>query len=810
MSTSISEFFKQHRALKIIIIIFLIKMALLALTIVSIGVFFNYFLDIDKIINQNSLIPITYTKHSVSYARVIPRIILENCSNDFFSADKARISLSELSLLTFNPQIKSIKFINAQIPINNFTLSDVADHNKLIQQLIYLSDKRLSLSFYNLNIGRQNFSEVSINNSTLSAELKAYADNLVIKASLARDKKANVFNLAVKGGKYDLLMQEEYDQKEYKSGVLNLNIGKENILAANLVFEDSKFKIKDIAGDNKWFKGSGRADFDKNEFNFNALVDHFDLGDLVLSDLTFIKDWLSSESVKTNLNVELQIAKLTAFNQNISNLLLSFDTDDFNNLNQRLAGDIDGAGSFEIEGILHDGIFGKVYDGSILFQHNNFNTLRQIFGDTVAGDAQSFNFESNVSWGPFSIEFQDINSSLGQTKLEGDLSYKTYGLKNKWEGVLKIQGYNADDLNNLFKDAIDRLKAIIFKSYDKDYVQNFLFLNRDRTPVNLNISFDNTTFAEQNLDHLHFVVDAPEKQVKFNFFDIKNQGYFLTGIANVTFPSFEPSYAIAIFDGRIPPLDFNSITSFKEFLEQKLNLRNMGIDLAARLGEVSFGQIPLTNVYLKACSYHALITLDKLNFSLFGGDVALNGNVPLYPFGPSLGYSYSNVDLGPIFANAWLLPGLQGAISTNGTIHFTGDSLKEMLYTLTLDGKIVGIDVMFPYLNIDKIISPSQYKPRGQKDDMPQSSNTTLGSLNGSYKMFQGVITSQDLKFANSSKFNTDATADLNIYTGVVNFVAKMYPPYRRSSSSATPIMTLTVGGTLSEPQINLDAKPKL
>ncbi|AVP87628.1 hypothetical protein phytr_6870 [Candidatus Phycorickettsia trachydisci] len=810
MSTNISEFFRQHRALKIIVVIFLIKMALLTIAIMAIGVFFNYFLDVTKVINQNSLVPITYSKYSVSYARVIPRIILENCSTDFFSADKARISLSELSLLTFNPKIKSIKFTNAQIASNKFSLTDVVNHNKLLEQLIDLGDRRIDLSFYNLNWGGQNFSEVSINNSTLGSSVKAYADHLVIKASLSRDRKANVFDLNIKGKTYTLVMQEEYDQREYKSGVLNLNMNSENILAASLVFENNRFLIKDISGDNKWFKGSGQVDFDKGGLSLNVAIDHLDLSNLTLNDFAFLQDWSNFPQLKSNLNAKLQISDLMIFNQKISNLSLALDTDDFGNLNQNLNGNVGTDGSFSVEGVLQNGVFYKVFDGSISIQHNNFNVLRKILGSTITGDAQSFNFESDVAWSPFSIDFQGISSSLGQTKLEGDLSYKTYGLGNKWEGILKVQGYNADDENNLFKDAADNLKAILFKSYDKDYVQNFLFLNKDRTPINLNIIFNDAIFSGQNFDHLHFVVDAPPKQVKFNFFNIKKQDYFITGIANVTFPSFEPSYAIAIFDGKIPDLGFNSVVGFKEFLEKKLNLRNMGIDLSMRLGEVSFWQTPLTNIYLKARSYHAVIILDKLNFNLQGGDVALNGNIPLYPFGPSLGYSYSNIDLGPIFADASILPGLQGAISTNGTMHFTGDTLKEMLYTLTLDGKIVGIEVMFPYLSIDKTIAPPVYRPYGQKDNTPQSPNTTLGSVDGSYQMFQGIISSKDLKFANSNKFNTDATANLNIYTGAVSFDAKMYPPYKVNPFTVAPLMTLTVGGTLSDPLITLDTKPKL
>jgi len=784
-------------------------MALLTVAIIAIGVFFNYFLDINKIINQNSLVPITYAKYSVSYARVIPRIILEKCSTDFFSADKVRISLSELSLLTFNPKIKSIKFTNAQIVSNKFSLTDFVNHGKLLEQLIDLGDKRVDLAFYNLNLGRQNFSEVSINNSGLGANLKAYSDNLVIKASLSRDRKANVLDLNIKGGAYSLVLQEEYEQKEYKSGILNLNIDKENILAANLVFEDNKFVIKDISGDNKLFKGSGQVDFDKSGLNFNVEIDHLDLSDLVLNDLAFLQDWANYDLLRTNLDAKLQISKLMIFNQKISNLSLAIDTDDFGNLNHKLNGNLGSDGFFSTEGVVQNGASDKMFDGSISIQHNDFNLLRQIFGSATTGDAQSFSFESNVSWSPFGIDFQGISSSLGQTKLEGDLSYKTYGLGNKWEGVLEVRGYNADDENNLFKDATDNLKAILFKSYERDYVQNFLFLNKERTPINLNIIFNDAIFSGQNFDHLHFVVDAPEKQVKFNFFNIKKQDYFITGVANVTFPSFEPSYAIAIFDGKIPELDFNSVVGFKEFLEKKLNLRNMSIDLSMRLGEASFWQTPLTNLYLKARSYHAIIILDKLDFNLQGGDVELNGNIPLYPFGPSLGYSYSNIDLGLIFANSPILPGLQGAISTNGTMHFTGDTLKEMLYTLTLSGKVVGIEVMFPYLSIDKTIAPPVYRPYGSKDNTPQSPNTTLGSVDGSYKMFQGLISSQDLKFASSNKFNTTATANLNIYTGEISFAAKMYPPYKTGYLGVTPLMTLTIGGTLSDPQINLDTKPK-
>lgn len=810
MPTNIPEFFQQHRVLKIIIAFFLIKIALLAIAVIGVGIFFNYFLDVDKIINQNSLIPITYAKHSVSYTRIIPRIMLENCSGGFFSADQVRISLSELSLIQLRPQIKSMKFTNAQIMDNKFDLSYVASHNKLIGQLIDLEDKRLNLTFYNLKFGGQNFKELSISNSAIGADLKAYADNLTIKATVSRDKKANILDLTIKAGAYGLVMREEYDQKEYKSGVLNLNLDKENILAGNLVLEDGQFKIKDISGDNKWFKGSAQASFDKGGFNLNAAVDNFDLSNLALDNLTFLQNWLNSDLLKTKIDAKLQISKLLAFDQQMSNLSLALETDDFGNINQKLKGDLGSSGSFDIEGVLQNGQFSKIFDGSITFQHDDFNALRKIFGNTAMPDAQSFSFESDILWSSFSIDFQDISASLGQTKLEGDLSYKTYGLGHKWEGVLQVQGYNADDPNDLFKDGIDNLKAIIFKSYKKDYSQNFLFLNQNRDPVNLNIIFNNTTFSGQNFDHLHFVVDAPAKQAKFNFFNIKKQDYFITGIANVAFPSFEPSYAIAIFDGKIPDLGFNSIVDFKTFLEKKLNLRNMGIDLSMRLSQVSFWHTPLTNVYLKARSYRAVIMLDKLDFSLLGGDVSLNGSIPLYPFGPSLGYSYSNVDLGPIFANASVLPGLQGAVSTNGTMHFTGDTLKEMLYTLTLDGKVVGLEVMFPSLNIDNTISPPQYKPYGQKDDTPPSPNSTFGSVDGSYKMFQGVITTQDLKFANSNKFNTEATANLNIYTGAVNCAAKMYPPYKVTSFAIAPLMTLTIGGTLLDPQVTLDTKPKL
>lgn len=810
MSTNIPDFFQQHRILKIIIAFFLLKIALLAIVIIGISIFFNYFLDLDKIIKQNTLIPITYTKHSISYTRIIPRIILQNCSTDFFSADQARISLSELSLIQWKPRIKYIKFINAQILENKFDLSDIVSHDKLVRQLIDSEDKRLDLTFYNLKFGSQNFKELSISNSSIGRDLKAYADNLTIKAAISRDKKVNVLDLIVSSGSYSLVAQEEYDQKEYKSGVLNLNVDKENILAANLVFENNQFKIKDISGNNKWFNGTGEAFFDRSGFNLNAAIDHFDLSNLALNNLTFLQDWMNSDFLKIKINANLQISKLLALNQKLNDLSLTLETDDLGNLNHKLKGDLGGVGAFDVEGIVQNGPFGKIFDGSISLQHDNFSVLHKIFDNTAREDAQSFSFKSAILWSPFSMDFQDISANLGQTKLEGDLSYKTCGLGHKWEGVLKVQGYNADDPNNLFKDGIDNLKAIIFNSYEKDYSQNFLFLNQNRNPVNLNIIFNDTTFRGQNFDHLHFVVDAPVKQVKFNFFKIKKQDYFITGIANVTFPSFEPSYAIAIFDGDVPALEFNSIVDFKTLLEKKINLRNMNIDLSMRLGQVSFWQTPLTNLYLKANSYHAVIILDKLNFSLLGGDVSLNGSIPLYPFGPSLGYSYSNVDLGPIFANASILNGLQGAVSTNGTMYFTGDTLKEMLYTLTFDGKAVGIDLMFPALNIDKTIAPPAYRPYGQKDDTPSLPNSTFGSVDGSYKMFQGVITTKDLKFVNSNKFNTEATADLNIYTGAVNFAAKMYPPYKVNLFAIAPLMTLTVGGTLLDPQIVVDTKPKL
>src|SRR6476659_7274903 len=142
----------KNRVLKVAAQTFLILILLVISVWLIVTVFINFFLDINKLLGQNPFLKLECKSYKISYAKVFPEIILENCNTNFIVAQKASIGFYNLSLLKFFPQINYIHFYDARFKEQKIAITNTQTHNNFVENLINLANHPLTLEFTNLTI----------------------------------------------------------------------------------------------------------------------------------------------------------------------------------------------------------------------------------------------------------------------------------------------------------------------------------------------------------------------------------------------------------------------------------------------------------------------------------------------------------------------------------------------------------------------------------------------------------------------------------------------------------------------------------
>jgi hypothetical protein len=819
--------------------IILFASGVVAMCWLALAILLGFILNIDFLIKNSSPIPIRYSKQYVEYF-LIPKIILKNVRFGNLESKEVKINIDLLSFFYFNPKMKNIVLLNSKSYYDQDNFNKILYHHKIINTLLKEQSTSCNIIFYDLhaNFLGQNthFKQLDIINSKdiLSLQGRGFND-FNIFTELSKGDNA-VFKLIVDTKEHKFNVVENYVQGMYKSGKLEFetkNIAKifnqsnvhqsiaannESKITADISLINDILEVSNIILTGKTLSGNAKLIFSDTVFNLEANLQELDTNNFI--DLINMVYGLTHSNTnidkiipeKQDLGIHIKIANLLTANQKIQNFNFVMQGKDKNNLIlEDFSGNLDDQGTFKIQGLITQNEYRSKFDGHVLASHLDLNKLLANF-DVIEDEKQNlplpFSLSSDLNLTNVAVSAQNLNATLGKSKINGDVAFGIFGDNIKLGSIIKATDLDTNDNLSLIRKMVEYFDGLFFDSYEEGYLNKFIPIRTNHLLTNLNLKFENLKYKGINFQKANFLVALWPSNVSLNSYTLLNNHIYLTGNALLDATSFQPIYKINIKDGKLAPISFNYLVDLKDQLQKRFNLANITTEIDVKFKNLGFMNANLENFELLAHSNSPILTIDKMIFECLGGSAFVNGSINTKPFLVNLGYAYNNLNLAPIFSNSFIMNNAQGIISTRGSLNFSGQNLAEMFYSLNVNGDLLGKDVIVQNLGIDGLLN-NMLKNNYQQSDLAKdldnfanNGSTKFNILKSQYVINTGIINLKNMEFS-TDQSNGLLYGALDIYQQKVN-LAGFFNFYLNRQSQNISQISLTIVDDMLNPKKTL------
>lgn len=181
-------------------------------------------------------------------------------------------------------------------------------------------------------------------------------------------------------------------------------------------------------------------------------------------------------------------------------------------------------------------------------------------------------------------------------------------------------------------------------------------------------------------------------------------------------------------------------------------LKSLGLDGAARVGELQVHGIKASKVALKLAAKHGDVRLAPLTAQLYGGSVEASARVDAsthrFAFAPKL----NNVQIGPLLKDAAQIDKLEGRGNVVLDVTALGNTVTALKRSLggkasvkLADGAIVGFDYAKRLSDWKTKLSAAGSGARNEAANSAATEKTVFSELSASFAIANGVATNNDL-----------------------------------------------------------------
>jgi hypothetical protein len=799
-----TEFYTKYRPLLKIVSLILATLTFFWLLL---AIVIN-FINVEKTLKKSSPVSISYSSSSIEYF-FIPKIVLTNFHLGDISANKAKIQISFLSLLTFSPKIDKLFLFNANSNNDLDGFYIITNHHKIFKNIIQRQDNILDIHFKNLTITALNkylnFTDLVIKNTPNKLSVKGLTnENINIDFSLNKNDSKNALTLLLQNNTKEFSLEEHYSHNgDYQSGTMKFialdklgsSSGTNNIKAkvsitSDLELTDEAMSIKNIKCDGDSAQGTANIDLSNKVFNLVADFSTLDLNQFF--DLETVKQILLGNEEKRkvplglDLGIQLRVNNLLLLDENINNLNVNI----YNNNGKGLivdnfSGTLDNNGLFKLTGLIEKNNYRSMFEGQISLAHNDFDKLlaNLKIQPPTNNKPEAISLTSKLSLTAGELNADELNCSIGSTKINGRIGFRLIGENPRVNGALEVNNFDFGETLPLVKNTLNYFKQLVSDSNQPSYLNSFIPIRSNNILVNLDLTMSDITLYDQHYNKVDLLINTKPGIINLNLFSLSKPDFYLTGNASIDASNFQPIFKLNIVDGNIPPIYPDHLIDFKNLLQEKINLATLTAAVSIKMKDLEAFSTKLQNFGLNMHNNtnSSLILIDNLSFEALGGGAAANGSINQSPFLVNLGCAYNNINLSPIFQDSILMKNTTGVISTSGSINFSGDSLAEMLYSLNVKADLIGKNITIYNFGVDNLInkiSQENYQQNNFADDLKNAANsgmTKFSDLKGSYKLNNGILSLENFAFTTDRSAGA-ASAILDIYrqnfdlSGLFNF----------------------------------------
>lgn len=725
-------------------------------------------------------------------------------------------NLARLYNMRKNSSVEYIKIINSSSYSQSQKNSDKDYYHNI--NLKFKFDKNSTLITGNSTKNEINYSvNINIENSqnndkSVLAKITSNALESTFKGNFAFiDNRLNYSgNLNSKILKPDTLLNNmskvfpflENAEKKYLENPINFK--------TDIQYNADSFTMKNINITSPDIKGNGAfscydsgvgnskisANFNLDYININKFIFFNKNTDMQASGNEVFIDTISNNNVdnsyisldfidNADIELKLNIQKLDIKNMSLTNLISNYTTDSGQIKDSTLSFQINNDGlnsSFKLENLKVN----KIEDNKILLGQftntgNNINKTFELFNlndyINIQEDNLQYDVTSQIIISPFEISIFNINGSIGEGKINGNIAAKKSN----------IDDYKVDiKFNNLTLTNFDlplfrsRLQSLLSDSNDPSYLSKFIWFRTLKSNYNIKLSFENSSFKKEKISNLTVLCDLIPANMTLK--GLINSSFAEGNFAiNLTALSIKPSLDINV-EGKRFNYDLFSTLMLESFQNKATAPNNQGFwsdqkidvfrlnkytaNLDLDIKNLLLHNQNYTNVKGSARTVNDALYLDNLALDAWGGNLQAQGNVSFFDkLLYQLSFVATNIESSTLLQS--LSPKLNaftGPIAMNGSIVMEGNSPKELVSNLSMTGNVIGSLINLKGIDSDAIVDLvlerekiSQNKVLDTLSTLSSSGSSDITNLQGSFIVNKGVMESNNISF--KTRFNSALSA---------------------------------------------------
>lgn len=715
------------------------------------------------------------------------------------SKTKFKIELSPLSFLSSTPKIDSMHIEDISLTSNNASsINDLIDNFNL-HNLLQL----------NLNLKLSNIEKLTISNLKLITKIKGLMDSEKEIVIPYMELKSSGENAVFSGiANFDQLQIPINGELIYSNSNINLklsnndfNFSLEQSLISNhgnisLKYKNSSLKdtLIQIKGEDLDFKSS----YTSADSMFKLTNLEFKAGNLKATGSAAI-DLLNPKNNNLNLSLENGIIqnKIVSILYGHKFLPLKFYIvgHDFRFLENKFNFTLEGSSSNESinfktltllgsgrEELNFDGVTQNGYtSGNLSLKDFNLSKFLENSNDTL-------NLDTSININSDGLQVKNLNGTIAGATIKGESNLSD----SKDTFNINIDGLNFDKFEVGMK-YLNNLSSGLLQV--KESPLNLYSIMQNLKDTKYNINFNNSSFKGAMIDSLNIQCSTRPNSISIENFKIATkQGTNMEASFKASLIDLLPYINLEIKGGaisfeRITEDAWNKVLQFLKSIDfNKLNLSSN-----IKLSSFGLGNTISKDLIAQIEVKDSQLLIKNLEASALKGRITLSGTIEnnQNTLKSSFAYGLNLIDTSYI-RNFIPLNIRDGIISIVATGEFEGNSLKENIYKLKLDGNFINKGSSIEGINIDQFISKirsSGFDPQFNYEALLDSGNTNFNEIKGTFKLVQGILLTNDITLV--SKNSSGAFAgSYNLYNFDSSFI---------SSFSFYPQSPLTPASSLSE-----------
>jgi hypothetical protein len=766
------------------------------------------------------------------------------------------IHFSLMSLLQFSPKITSLEIGEAKVFLKHDDIK-LFNHDELISELI--SKDALSVE---AKIGRLSFIESDDDIPLEIVDFIFASENEHVKFSGKIDDLGKIEGDFIESGndvKLSLFLEDESSSlnlvENYKNSIFQG--GKVDIKTSSLANRIAKLipDINEITGGidssevveitfdlvpiNHWMgihninitsdsiEGKGEMNLSKKSIEQGDIKLAFSKIDLVNWKKAKV-DGKIEKVVKYGVNEGLDFnknrLKVQIFlndikideNNTVSDVNAKFSIEGDKLVIQKLSGNINKTGNFEMAGTVTQNSFRSLFNGKVYLNHKDLNDLAELFGSKEIRTSNQipFSLSTDVKLSSVDVSIQNLLIKTAQTAVMGNVSTKFIGDSRRINANIKFTSVDADAGNFPgISQALSYAESLTEGMKEEDYLSKFIPIRKINSIGNYDITFDRLKAGNKLYEKVNFNLFAAPGKVSLEQLYIQDGVDWVdTSIALVA-EGIKPTLDVKVHNGSIG-VDFLSpsgMLNLRKKLLEEYDLSKIDISMNFAMKKIYEKGFELGKIRFNARNNKNLFDISKFDADVFGGRLQSSGSILLEPYTLNFVYALNSVGVQEI---AKLLPAgtvnSGGLLSASGMWSTNGNRTDEQLYNLYTKSNIIAKDITVSNVAIDDLIqllgNPNYNIVKFDADvkNSLLTGKTDISDLKTSVELSKGVFTMPSLifktKYSSASgsaifdlyKWNLDANSIFSF------FLAK--PKRGRSSAdyAATKMKVKAVGNVMS------------